>query len=293
MEGISSPIVGDSTISLSDLLHPADNGPANNRISIDEVTGYAGAWRRGEAWPIAPNPIPIEFVTRAGTLWKRGERYVYDASVTNATLRWVSSTEGVSRGLQSFRGLSGSSDKVNSSALSELPHFFVPTESYTVKITVTPAVEVAVYALQDQLPAGWVANGISHNGEFDVAHGQVKWGPFFDNTSRTLSYEVTAPETASGLQTLEGVASFDGANALILGDRQMQAASRLALVKQAAGGRLELQLRGELGAQYGIEYSEDLLRWTVLQAVTNTNGTVVIDEADWTLPQRFYRAAKR
>src|SRR5439155_7725807 len=60
VEGVGSPILGDAALDLSSLLHPADSPMGDNVMSIDEVTAYASAWRRGEPWPIAPNPSPIE-----------------------------------------------------------------------------------------------------------------------------------------------------------------------------------------------------------------------------------------
>ena len=50
---------------------------------------HAGAWKRGDNWPIGPNPIPIGYITRAAALWKGGEVYVKDPNVSSAPLWWV------------------------------------------------------------------------------------------------------------------------------------------------------------------------------------------------------------
>jgi len=54
--------------------HPADTN-GDGRLSIAEVTAYGAAWKKGDIWPNAPNPIPIDYVTRAGFLWRSGEVY--------------------------------------------------------------------------------------------------------------------------------------------------------------------------------------------------------------------------
>ncbi len=80
---------GEATITVlaAPPVHPAD---ANHdwRMTINEVTAYGLAWKRGDTWPTAPNPIPINYVTNAGSLWKTGEFYHYDSTKT-APLCWV------------------------------------------------------------------------------------------------------------------------------------------------------------------------------------------------------------
>jgi hypothetical protein len=62
-----------------------------------------------------------------------------------------------------------------------------------------------------------------------------------------------------------------------------------------AGGLLEegfrFTLQGDLGAAYSIEASTNLLDWTPLITVTNSNGSVMwADPAAAVFNQRFYRA---
>jgi peptidoglycan/xylan/chitin deacetylase (PgdA/CDA1 family) len=54
--------------------HPADTA-RNWMISINEVTAYGAAWRRGDSWAEGPSPITINYVTRAGFLWRSGGHY--------------------------------------------------------------------------------------------------------------------------------------------------------------------------------------------------------------------------
>jgi hypothetical protein len=70
---------------------------------------------------------------------------------------------------------------------------------------------VSVYAVEDQAPAGWSADQISHEGTFDPVENKVKWGPFLDGVERELVYRVSAPSTAAGgLVGFDGAGSFNG-----------------------------------------------------------------------------------
>lgn len=120
-DGINSAAEGASVIELMPLLHPADNSPANNRISIGEVTAYGAAWRNGTTWPVAPDPIPIDYVTRAGALWKSGEAYVFDSKVPRAPLWWVNAPTprlaGVVRSASFTASMNGHSTAVGAKRL--------------------------------------------------------------------------------------------------------------------------------------------------------------------------------
>jgi hypothetical protein len=121
----------------------------------------------------------------------------------------------------------------------------------------------------------------------------VKWGPFFDNTSRTLTYEAVPPVAALGTVTFNGRASFEGASAAIIGSRQMQPTSRLRLPRVASNGELQWELRGELGAQYRVEVSNDLKNWTLWNTFTNITGTASIRDPSFkAVGQRFYRTVR-
>jgi len=96
---------------------------------------------------------------------------------------------------------------------------YAPNTALTVTLTAVPASGTSVYAVEDAPPTGWVVSNISDNGAFDSTTGKVKWGPFFDNTTRNLTYTVTPPAGATGSQTFAGVGSFDGTNVDIVGDR--------------------------------------------------------------------------
>lgn len=78
--------------------------------------------------------------------------------------------------------------------------------------------------VQEFLPAGWYPVNALPEAVFDPPTGRLRWGPFADNTTRTLSYELVTPPSASGLHTLVGRAFFNGeevatgGSATLLGD---------------------------------------------------------------------------
>lgn len=105
-----------------------------------------------------------------------------------------------------------------------LPAGYVAGSPLTVTINVTPATGVASYAVEDTPPPGWVGTNISNSGVWDPANLKVKWGPFFDNTARTLTYQVTPPTGTSGARTFSGIASFDGNGIAITGSSTIDSA---------------------------------------------------------------------
>jgi hypothetical protein len=81
----------------------------------------------------------------------------------------------------------------------------------TVSITIDAPTGTTLVVLEDSPPAGWTKiASISDGGEYDAEYHKVTWGPFFDNLSRTVTYEVTPPQGAAGEQCFAGSVSLDG-----------------------------------------------------------------------------------
>ncbi len=79
----------------------------------------------------------------------------------------------------------------------------------SVSLAVRPAASVAVWAAQEQLPAGLMAQNISHGGTFDEVNNRITWGPFSDSDNRTLTYTVVSLPIGLDYR-LSGRVSFDG-----------------------------------------------------------------------------------
>ncbi len=282
-DGQSSPIVGDERILIAPP-HPADLQPQDWRIAMDEVTAYAAAWRTGGTWLLPPIPIPIDYVTRAAALWRGGEMYVLDPNIDSPPLWWVNPpvlpTPVKRLDLQP-----------NGSALRLAPRAYVPGEALRVWVQASPASDNLGYALEETLPTDWTVLEVSHGGQLDLAHRQLKWGPFCDSASRTLSYTLLPPSAASGAISFAGRASFDGIGVDVQGPGLLPSSSHLRWTRHPTTGQWSLELKGELGARYVVETSTDLRHWTVLTVIPNTTGSIQVPvSVSAGAMQLFYRA---
>jgi uncharacterized repeat protein (TIGR01451 family) len=193
--------------------HPADT--SNDwRLSIDEITAYGAAWKRGDYWQTGPNPIPIDYVTNSGALWKTGELYRYD-STKNRPLCWIGAGSGggpLSSKAASPRSATARNDdsRTGSVVANAMMATRVGQRAGTIEILITPGAEGQVYAVEETVPAGWNVLAINEGGEYDRERRNVRWGPFLDNASRKLTYTAlpTGNSGANGIFT--GVVSFDG-----------------------------------------------------------------------------------
>lgn len=251
-----------------DTFHPADCSPPDAWLRIGEVTAYGAAWRRGATWPLPPNPVPIDYVTRAAALWRGGESYGEDPLGPFAPLWWVNgaATNGVSASLLTSTLPLGSGGPVvaglaGPEAERWAPPVYVPGDPVPVTVVVTPSAGCAAYAVEEAVPTGWTVSAISPEGECDVVHGQVKWGPFLDGLPRRLSCTWHPPSTATGPVVLHGVASFDGRSFPIAGRTLVTRSVRLTIGVTGDGQRF-LRLSGAARVRGVIEASSDWVTWS-------------------------------
>jgi hypothetical protein len=289
-DGVNSPVAGQQCMVLAGYF-PADLNPADRRISIGEVTAYGAAWRHGSNWLCHAQEIPIDYVSRAAALWRLGECYTVDALILIEPLWWVPCD-------RSPRLLPDpQSDPKPAASLSfaerHAPACFVPAEPLTIAIDVAPAPGAMAYAVQDTVPANWSVAEVSEGGLLDPVSRRVKWGPFFDNAQRILSYQATPPATAVGSVDLRGLASFDGSSLVISGSCQIQATGRLRVTCGPQPGQVTLCLIGEFDVRYVIEVSNDLLEWHELASGTTSHGRLEIPVTmSSNVPVQFYRARR-
>jgi carboxypeptidase D len=251
VDGVDSVIGGDSCLEAA-LTHSADSN-ADGQLVVNEVTAYGAAWKNGTDWPLPPNPIPIGYVTRAGALWRWGECYRYDGSQL-PPLCWVNCTKDAAA--EGAKGVNVASRVISGN---------------TVLLTVVPAASVSVYAVEEGVPPGFVVSGITPvGGVFDVGGRKVKWGPFFDNAERVLSYTITPEPGASKNVTLVGTGSFDGVDVAITGQRQVGENLPALLSLDLYAG---VMVTGTVGQTYRVEWSPvtDGAIWTPLATMSLTN----------------------
>jgi len=103
-----------------------------------------------------------------------------------------------------------------------LPLSYTPSLPLTVAITINPGQTTQAYSAEDSPPNGWTVSNINENGQWDDVNKRVKWGVFFDNNSRTLTYQVTPPIGETGVKSFSGKTSFDGVNEVTGGDSRIE-----------------------------------------------------------------------
>ncbi len=91
--------------------------------------------------------------------------------------------------------------------LRSLPSCEFPGDTFSVTNRITPEADVAAYGVVENIPTGWLVTNPG-TGNWDTNLHRVTWGPFFDSQSRTLIYEVQAPEGDRSKGSFEGYATF-------------------------------------------------------------------------------------
>jgi len=283
-DGASTPIGGDHVLR-GTRRHPADRAPADDAISADELTAYAAAWKREQPWPIAPNPIPMDYVTRAAALWKAGENY-REAAASGSPRDWINGLPTVPAAADALVvPLAGTA--VRSRTISDTPL------STRVEIQVLAAPGSRAFAVEETLPEGQAPTDISAGGNWSAGSRTIRWGPFFAGASPTLHYTVGRWAGARGR------VSFDGLSLPVheAAGRPASGGGRLIGVDPLPDGSVQISLEaGALleGAEFDLEVSGDLSRWSSAGAFApEQSGGFVKDTGPAGAEVRFYRAVRR
>ena len=279
--------------------HPSDISPADNRITVQELTAYALAWKTGKDWSIGPNPIPQNYVTRAGEIWRRGETYTYDPAQGPAPLWWVpkqsatlltldsgvvardkAETEWPGRALRSLERL-GNSDHI----------------AYLVTLNIVPKSGVNVGTVEENPPAGWTISDVSDDGVFDNAGGRIRWESFWMTrrehlligSRRLLTADTTTPYSKASLHS---TASDVPLHSDVKADpSEGHAFGKLKNIHRHASGECDVSFSVAAGHQYKMQVSTDLRDWVDLGLLVNETGEIQMldtDAADSSI--RYYRA---
>ncbi|MCX7047800.1 MAG: hypothetical protein NTX50_20235 [Candidatus Sumerlaeota bacterium] len=207
-----------------DNYYPGDSN-SDWSISISEITAYGAAWKRGDTWPVPPNPIPIGYVTRGGMIWKSSEVYHYDSGQSPPAC-WISGLSAPGfRQLTALQSPRAFSVLGATSTLRTLPSSYSPGLAVNVSIAITPDSGASVWAVEETPPSGWTVSGINEGGNWDSVNQKIKWGPYFDTTARTLSYAATPPASETGTKAFSGIVSVDGVNQTIAGNTSISPGS--------------------------------------------------------------------
>ncbi len=295
--GATVAIGGEYRIgSLSPRPHPADAKPDSYRLTMDEVTEYAAAWKSGMTWPIEPHPIPMAYVTRAAALWRGGESYRFDASAGLPPACWIG---GASALIQSAAAAeSTEAEWFAGSVICAMPAVYAPGVAANAYLGVVPQAGVIAYAIEEQPPRDWAVIRASDGGAWDPAAGRVRW-LFQDGQARVVSYEVAPSLGTVGPVRFQGLASFEslagGTQVPIGGIRLAYPATPsetpevVSCVRPPAGAA-NLSFEGQAGVNYVVQASSDLESWVAIGSAPCVDGLVRFVDYDAALYlQRFYR----
>jgi hypothetical protein len=223
VDGVNEPTCGDECIEeLCCAFMPADElGPVcdgcadctcatcgDNRVELCEMIGYACAWKSGCNDDLAA-------MTRAAFIWVTGECYCWDEAQAN----WFSvpcsgvsaCCEGGAKATVDPRPVRGTVTLSQSTIKGERSGVRSRTTlGRAVSIEVQAPDEAMVMAIECQVPKGMRVDTISSGGAWDSVSRKVKWGPFFDHLSRTVTFQIRGSATATRLAELSGTVAFDG-----------------------------------------------------------------------------------
>jgi hypothetical protein len=262
----------------ADARHPADRDAIDGRITTNEVTAYGLAWRNNSSWPVGPVPISISYVTKAGALWKGGEVYKLDTNVAPAAPLWW--TNVAVAGLEIDPKKAPKAEAPTPSQITRRI-FPVQTGGFLVELDVTPATNVAAFAVEEQIPAGWTAGNISDGGGLTTPQNSVRWGLFLDATARQLKYNLTATlASPTDPISFSGVGSFDGVDLTADGILRLTDPSgriTIGISAQAGLAGTTLTIRGIPGQSVSIESSANVTNWNgIKNALIGGLGSVEV-----------------
>ena len=169
------------------------------------------------------------------------------------------------RGTVSIDGVSAPVGGVESVAEEEATARIVAVrviEGDEVTLTISPGAETLSYAVEERVPAGLTAENPTEGGIFDVHSRTLRWGPFFDNKDRSLSYQLSAQNGGSNLFTVSGTLSVDGVDLGIEGDTEWRSE-----VDPVASSGEAVRLIESGAVRINVEPNEDVVAYALEELV--------------------------
>ncbi len=208
-------------------------GCSNGQVTMCELAGYVCAWMKGCNDNLAG-------MTRAAYIWRNGECYCWDDGVQNWYPTPCADIAGGCCGGNGFPGEAVgdiAADRPSTGgAAATIQSIRADPRSRVRELNFPIAIEApegtSAMALEIHVPKGWKVTGISDGGEWDRLHHKIKWGPFVEDLSRTVTFTAlraadSQTSTARRLRGepqrfgpsgLSGTVSFDGVNYPIAAD---------------------------------------------------------------------------
>jgi len=296
LDGKSLPVVGDKALQPVGEHHPADATPINKVIVADELTAYAAAWKRGTGWGTDEGAIPVAYVTRAGLIWKSGEAYRFDAAAGAPPACWVpTATRPSGLALASRSPRLAVVDVPEGVAERHAETVQKPGTGGRVEIHIQPPLGTFAVAVEENVPRGWQVSAVSEDGVYDPANGKIRWGLFFGDAVRMLSFIATPPAGMAGTSVWKGIVSFDGTEVVVRGVGWIGAGDEATVPRirgshRTVEGKVLFEVDAAPDQVLVVEGSDDLKTWTDVGVAVHTGEALeVADDAFKRSPQRYYR----
>jgi len=203
-----------------DCSHCGDQACGNGHVTICELTSYACAWLTG-------CHDDMSGVTRAAYIWHNGECYCWDDALQNFfPTSCTSSASGCctpGSGGGAGQILATGKATLRDAGNVKLPNRDSRARGLGFSVTIEASASTSAVALEVVIPQGWRITNISDEGAWDESHGKIKWGPYLDNVSRTVTFSAS-PTVVKGTSPnrslrstaphagFSGTVSFDGIN---------------------------------------------------------------------------------
>ena len=296
LDGRTLPVAGDAVLLPVGEHHPADMTPTNQVIVADELTAYAAAWKRGRPWGTDGGTIPVAYVTRAGLIWKSGEAYRFDTSAGAPPACWVpSATRPAGRTLAARSPGLAVVDVPEGVAERHAETVQKPGTAGRVEIHVQPPLGTFAFAVEENVPHGWQVSAVSDDGVYDPTTGRIRWGLFFGDAPRMLTFLATPPAGVAGTSVWKGIVSFDGAEVVIrgvgwIGAGDAATVPRIRGSHRGGEGKVLFEVEAAPDQVLVVEGSDDLKTWTDVGVAVHTGEALeVSDDAIRRSSQRYYR----
>lgn len=197
----------------------------DGRVVMSEVIGYGCQWKSG----CNDNQTAV---TRATFLWNNGECYCRNeavqewfplpcppdpgpltpqccpaaGSVASALTPTSSETIAVARIVSADKKGSGKPRAPRE----RVQQRRIRQRALMMSITIDAPPWASVVVLSYHVPKGWEVRDISDAGQWDAIHRKVKWGPFLNDLSRTVTFRVRALVSNAPMDDFFGMVSIDG-----------------------------------------------------------------------------------
>lgn len=283
-DGHNAQIGGDQSMTVAPSRHPADTDPADDQLTIAEVSAYAITWKSGEPWLHGGDPIPMSYVSQAAAIWKGGEAYRFDTIQGAPPRCWVPT---------SLLRSSAEGPLATDVATRQIFRPSRATDPVKLVVLLRPPRDGSPVVVEEFVPPTWEVVEVSGDGAWLPKLRAIRWGPVSLNSESTIAYSLTAGVADRASGRIAGAVSWSGRTLCIAGVDRLdsgQDEEQAPPIRHLPDGSFVVCMGAASAAHQVMEVSQDLVHWDPVAVVKPANGKVeVLDEDAGKQGVRFYR----